>query len=60
VRAAALALALSAPLASGGCVVYTVASTAVSVTATAIETTADVAGAAVGGAAGLVTGDDSD
>lgn len=49
-----LALALGAPL--SGCIAYTVASTAVSVTATAVETTVDVAA----GAVDLVVGDDED
>lgn len=44
----------------GGCIAYTAASTAVSVTATAVETTVDAGAAVVGGAVDLVTPDDDD
>jgi hypothetical protein len=46
-------LAVLACVLCSGCVAYTVASAAVSVTATAVEATADV----VGGAVELVVGD---
>ena len=55
------AFALLIPAFCGGCVVATVASTAVSVTATVVETTVDAGAAVVGGAVDLVTpGDDDD
>jgi hypothetical protein len=46
-RGARLLLLVVAIGMTGGCVVATVASTAVSVTATVVETTADVVGGAV-------------
>lgn len=53
-------IALLSPILLGGCIAYTAASTAVSVTATAVEAAADVTGAVVGGAADLVTGGDDE
>jgi hypothetical protein len=50
--------ALAAVSLAQGCVAYTVASTAVGVTATVVETTVDVGAAAVGGAVDLVTDDE--
>ena len=57
-RALRACAALAATGAAQGCVVYSVASTAVSATATVVETTVDVGAAAVGGAVDLVDGDD--
>lgn len=53
-----LVIAILVCAATGGCIAYSVASTAVSATAAVVETTVDVGAAAVGGAVDLVTSDD--
>mgnify|MGYP006274468713 CR=1 FL=1 len=53
-------IAIAAAATLPGCAAYSVASTAVSVTATAVETTVDVGAAVVGGAVDAVTPDDED